>query len=101
VVTNQAAVLDAAGEPTKLAIIEPCLAERCRSAGSPDRLPVSRPPVSQHLKEVGRVADHASGTRRLQLDPTGVAAVRAWVDGAWTPGGALSAAAEQLPEQEP
>ncbi len=52
-----------------------------------DGLPVSRPAVSQHLKVLkcaGLVRDHAVGTRRLyQLDPDGVAALRAELDVFW------------------
>lgn len=50
-------------------------------------LPVSRPAVSQHLKVLkgaGLVTDHAEGTRRLyQLDPRGIAEVRAYFDRFW------------------
>jgi DNA-binding transcriptional ArsR family regulator len=50
-------------------------------------LPVSRPAVSQHLrvlKSAGLVCDRAAGTRRLyQLDPDGIAALRADVDRFW------------------
>jgi DNA-binding transcriptional ArsR family regulator len=57
------------------------------------RLPVSRPAVSQHLralKEAGLVTDRPAGTRRIyQVDPTGVAALRAYLDQIW--GDALAA----------
>ena len=50
-------------------------------------LPVSRPAVSQHLKvlkQAGLVSDRQAGNRRLyQLDPTGVAALRGYVDEVW------------------
>ncbi len=50
-------------------------------------LPVSRPAVSQHLKVLkcaGLVADRAVGTRRLyQVDPKGIAALRAELDAFW------------------
>jgi DNA-binding transcriptional ArsR family regulator len=50
-------------------------------------LPVSRPAVSQHLKVLkgaGLVHDRAAGTRRLyQLNPKGVAALRAELDDFW------------------
>ena len=52
------------------------------------QLPVSRPAVSQHLKVLkaaGLVCDRAVGTRRVyQLDPTGLAALRADLDRFWT-----------------
>lgn len=51
-------------------------------------LPVSRPAVSQHLKVLkcaGLVRDRADGTRRVyQLDPTGLAAMRADLDRFWS-----------------
>ena len=51
-------------------------------------LPVSRPAVSQHLKvlkDAGLVVDRRAGTRRLyQLDPEGVARLRAHFDEMWT-----------------
>ncbi len=50
-------------------------------------LPVSRPAVSQHLrvlKDGGLVISRAEGTRRIyQLNPEGVTALRAWLDGVW------------------
>lgn len=52
-----------------------------------DGLPVSRPAVSQHLKVLrcaGLVADRRVGTRRLyQVNPAGVAALRAELDVFW------------------
>src|SRR6202521_6418621 len=51
-------------------------------------LPVSRPAVSQHLrvlKDAGLVTDSKAGTRRMyQLDPEGVARLRAHFDQMWT-----------------
>ena len=51
------------------------------------RLPVSRPAVSQHLrvlKDAGLVTVRAQGTRNLyQLDPSGVAALRDYLDSLW------------------
>ncbi len=51
-------------------------------------LPVSRPAVSQHLqvlKNVGLVTDRKAGTRRLyQVNPEGVARLRAHFDQMWT-----------------
>jgi predicted ArsR family transcriptional regulator len=52
-----------------------------------DKLPVSRPAVSQHLrvlKAAGLVTDSKAGTRRMyQLDPEGVARLRAHFDQVW------------------
>ena len=50
-------------------------------------LPVSRPAVSQHLRvleSAGLVVHTKQGTRHLyELDGSGVAELRAWVDGFW------------------
>jgi DNA-binding transcriptional ArsR family regulator len=51
-------------------------------------MPVSRPAVSQHLrvlKDAGLVTDIKAGTRRhYQLNPEGVARLRAHFDQMWT-----------------
>lgn len=80
--------LDALGDATRMAIFQ-------RLANGPiavnelaSTLPVSRPAVSQHLKvlkDAGLVRDRRQGTRRLyQLDPEGVARLRAHFDQMWT-----------------
>jgi DNA-binding transcriptional ArsR family regulator len=80
--------MDALGDATRMAIFQ-------RLANGPltvnevaGTLPVSRPAVSQHLKvlkDVGLVRDTREGTRRLyQLDPEGVARLRAHFDQMWT-----------------
>jgi len=79
--------LAALGDPTRRTIFER-LAERPRPVGELAReLPVSRPAVSQHLKVLkgaGLVVDHAAGTRRVyRVDPEGLAALRAYLDGFW------------------
>ncbi len=79
--------MDALGDPTRRAIFER-LADGPRPVGELAReLPVSRPAVSQHLrvlKEAGLVVDRRDGNRRLyQLDPSGVGALRAYLDRFW------------------
>jgi DNA-binding transcriptional ArsR family regulator len=79
--------LTALGDPTRRAIVD-LLAEGPTPVGRlAALLPVSRPAVSQHLrvlKAAGLVRDRAVGTRRLyQLDPDGVAVVRAYLDRLW------------------
>lgn len=64
------------------------LAAAPRAVGELARdLPVSRPAVSQHLKVLkaaGLVHDRADGTRRVyQLDPAGIATLRADLDRFW------------------
>jgi DNA-binding transcriptional ArsR family regulator len=70
-----------------MAIFE-LLARQPSSVGElAQRLPISRPAVSQHLrvlKEGGLVVAHAEGNRRVyRLNPDGVAALRAWLDRVW------------------
>ena len=83
-VTNTLAAL---ADPTRRAIFER-LAAGPRSVGDLARdMPVSRPAVSQHLrqlKEAGLVSDRAEGTRRVyQIDPAGLGALRQWLDRFW------------------
>jgi DNA-binding transcriptional ArsR family regulator len=64
------------------------IAERPQAVGElANKLPVSRPAVSQHLKvlkDAGLVVDRAEGNRRIyQADPAGVAALRAQLDTFW------------------
>src|SRR5215210_8831400 len=93
--------LSALGDPTRRAIFE-CLGTAPRAVGELARdLPVSRPAVSQHLKvlkDAGLVTDRAVGTRRIyQLDPTGVGALRAYLDQFWS----NALAAYQLAVEQP
>jgi DNA-binding transcriptional ArsR family regulator len=79
--------LAALADPTRRRVFEE-LRSGPRSVGAiAQRLPVSRPAVSQHLKvlkEAGLVADRPEGTRRVyHLDPKGLAAIRRWLDQFW------------------
>jgi DNA-binding transcriptional ArsR family regulator len=96
--------MDALGDPTRRAIFE-------RLAGGPravgeiaEELPVSRPAVSQHLKvlkDAGLVTDRAQGTRRLyQLNPAGIAELRAYFDSFWMHALAAFKEAVENPTQE-
>lgn len=53
-----------------------------------ERLPVSRPAVSQHLqilKRAGLVTDRREGSRRIyQVDPAGIAAMRSYLEDFWS-----------------
>ena len=78
----------ALADPTRRTIVAR-LAERPWAVGElAATLPVSRPAVSQHLKllkDAGLVIDRPAGSRRVyQLDPTGLDALRAELDGFWT-----------------
>jgi DNA-binding transcriptional ArsR family regulator len=79
--------IGALGDPTRRQVFE-LVAERPRPVGElASRLPVTRPAVSQHLKVLktaGLVADRQVGTRRIyEVDPDGLAAVRAYFDRFW------------------
>ena len=77
----------ALADPTRREVFER-LAERPQAVGElAERLPVSRPAVSQHLKvlkEAGLVTDRPEGARRVyQIDPKGLGQIRAWLDRFW------------------
>ncbi|WP_307844974.1 ArsR/SmtB family transcription factor [Actinotalea solisilvae] len=99
-------VLEALADPTRRMVFER-VAARPRPVGEiAHGLPVSRPAVSQHLrvlKVAGLVRDRAVGTRRIyEVDPAGVAAVRAYLDQFWTDAlQSFAAAAEADPEERP
>ena len=80
--------LDALGDSTRMAIFQRLSAGPIAVNELARMLPVSRPAVSQHLKvlkDAGLVTDSKAGTRRLyQLNPEGVARLRAHFDQMWT-----------------
>jgi DNA-binding transcriptional ArsR family regulator len=85
---QHARALDALGDPTRRAILE-LLRDGPRPVGElAEALPVSRPAVSQHLavlKAAGLVSDRAAGRRRLYaVDPAGLDALRAYLEGLWS-----------------
>jgi DNA-binding transcriptional ArsR family regulator len=100
--------LGSLGDPTRRAIFEVLARGPCSVGELAEQLPISRPAVSQHLRVLrdgGLVVSHPEGTRRVyRLNPDGVTALRAWLDGVW--GDALAGfhkAAEAAPpdlEQE-
>jgi len=82
-------VLDALGDPTRRAILETLRRGGPSSVGGlAERIPVSRPAISQHLKVLGAVGlvDHESrGTRHIyRVDRTGLDELRAWLTGSGT-----------------
>ena len=94
-------IWEALGDRTRRAILE-CLAEQPLAVGElAQRLPVSRPAVSQHLKvlkETGLVSDETVGTRNIyRLNPAGVSALRDQLDTFWSR--ALSAFETTISEQ--
>jgi DNA-binding transcriptional ArsR family regulator len=79
--------LDALGDATRRRVFE-LLRAGPRSVGElAAQVPVSRPAVSQHLRvreDAGLVTHQRNGTRNVyELDGTGVAELRAWVDDFW------------------
>jgi len=78
---------DALGNSHRRAIVE-LLAAQPRSVQEiADRLPISRPAVSRHLRllnKAGLVADEQAGTRRLyRLDEHGAEAARKYLEQVW------------------
>ena len=78
---------EALGDPHRRTILE-LLGDGDRSVQElADRMPISRPAVSRHLrllKEAGLVTDRAEGTRRLyRLHDEGPEAVRAYLEQVW------------------
>jgi DNA-binding transcriptional ArsR family regulator len=78
---------EALGDPTRRAILT-LLGEGDRSVQElAERLPVSRPAVSRHLrllKEAGLVREEPQGARRIyRLQEQGLAAVQAYLERVW------------------
>ncbi|MGD2050845.1 MAG: metalloregulator ArsR/SmtB family transcription factor [Acidimicrobiia bacterium] len=79
--------LDALGDATRREIFDR-IRHRPRAVGElAAELPVSRPAVSQHLRvlrQAGLVQAEALGTRRIySVDPSGIDALRSWVEEMW------------------
>ncbi|KOF17174.1 ArsR family transcriptional regulator [Ensifer adhaerens] len=77
----------ALSDPTRRAIFE-LVAGQPRSVAELTRaLPVSQSAVSQHLKvlkDARLVSSESKGTRNIyQIDPHGLAQMRAWLDTLW------------------
>ena len=86
-VKKQTNAFDALGNSHRRAILE-LLAARPRSVQEiADRLPISRPAVSRHLRllnKAGLVADEQAGTRRLyRLDERGAETARKYLEQVW------------------
>jgi DNA-binding transcriptional ArsR family regulator len=78
---------DALGDPTRRRVFERLRGGPCSVQEIAQRMDVSRPAVSQHLKvlkEARLVVDRPEGARRLySVDPRGIEAVRDWLEGFW------------------
>ncbi|MBV9891878.1 MAG: winged helix-turn-helix transcriptional regulator [Rhizobacter sp.] len=80
----------ALGDPTRLAVFTLLARSPLSVAEVAERLPVSRPAVSQHLKvlaDAGLVQRESLGTRNLyRPDPDGITTMRAFIDSLWDVG---------------
>jgi DNA-binding transcriptional ArsR family regulator len=95
-------ILQALADPTRRQIFETLVERPCNVRALADRLPVSRPAVSQHLRvlrDAGLVTEQREGTSRIQrADPAGLAELRAYVERMWVDAlGDFAAAAEEAP----
>jgi DNA-binding transcriptional ArsR family regulator len=81
------AVFDALGEPVRRRILELLRAGPTPVGGIAERLPVSRPAVSKHLRvlaHAGLVERSSVGTRNLYvLAPGGLEVAQRWLVGTW------------------
>ena len=77
----------ALGDPTRRRVLELIRAGALAVGEVAERLPVSQPAVSQHLRvllEAGLVSVRADGRRRLyQLEGAGLTALRDWAERLW------------------
>jgi DNA-binding transcriptional ArsR family regulator len=97
--------LTALADPTRRAVFERLSKGPVAVGELAADLPVSRPAVSQHLKvlkEAGLVRDQADGARRLyEVDPRGLADLRAWLDRFWDNAlSAFKAEVERTPQRK-
>lgn len=78
---------EALGDPTRRRIFKRLRSGACSVQEIAERMDVSRPAVSQHLKVLKAarlVVDRAEGTRRLYcVDRRGIEALRSWLDEFW------------------
>ena len=104
--TLQARRFAALGDPTRLAVFTLIARSPLSVAEVAERLPVSRPAVSQHLKvlaDAGLVQRESIGTRNLyRPDTDGIATMRDFIDSLWDVGLArFKAQAEALARAHP
>ncbi len=82
-----AQVLRCLADPTRRAIIEQLRKAPASVGEVAQRLPVSRPAVSQHLKvleSAGLVRQQRLGTQRIfRIDVSGLAHIRRYLDALW------------------
>src|SRR5512147_2200055 len=80
-------LLSALGDPTRQQIVEQLRGGPCTVSQLAERLPVTRPAVSQHLKvlrEAGLVTESRAGVRHyFALDSASLDALRRHFEGLW------------------
>jgi DNA-binding transcriptional ArsR family regulator len=80
-------VFQALGDPHRFAIVEHLMKAPCSVQELADKLPISRPAVSRHLRVLKAnhvVLDEARGTRRIyRLRPESLAALRDYFERLW------------------
>lgn len=100
--TNVSDALAALADPTRRAIFEEVARGPLPVGRIAERVPVSRPAVSQHLRvllEAGLVGVRPVGTRRLyHADPRALSDLRAYFTSFWSQ--ALAAFAAAVDEEE-
>src|SRR6476646_11791956 len=88
--TAQARRFAALGDPTRLQVFTLIARSPLSVTEVAERLPVSRPAVSQHLKvlaDAGLVRHDSIGTRNLyRPDSDGIATMRDFIDSLWDAG---------------
>jgi len=97
--------LGALGDATRMAIFQKLANGPLAVNELAGTMTVSRPAVSQHLKilkDAGLVSDSKSGTRRIyQLNPEGIALLRAHFDQVWEKALSRLQAVAEVPETPP
>ncbi len=95
----------ALGDPTRLQVFRLVLHQSLSVAEVAERLPVSRPAVSQHLRvlaDAGLVTHEAIGTRHVyRPQPDGVASLRDFLDSLWDVGLARFKAQAEAAARQP
>lgn len=85
--TTYEETLNALADPTRRAILELLQPQPLTVTELADRMPVSRPAVSQHLavlRAAQLVSETREGTKRIyRADPAGLAALRAYLEEFW------------------
>ena len=104
--TGASSQMAALGDATRRRIFELLSAQPSSVEELARKLPVTRPAVSQHLrvlKDVRLVKHRAIGTKHIyQLDPEGIARLRAYLDSAWEMAlGEFKTAAEKPEKRRP